>query len=318
MIRLALAALLTLAAALATGDSTRAASALLYVTNQKTASIDVIDTGNDAPVATLAVAPGPAMIAASPSGRRLYVTHPESGQLTILDGQALKVPRVIDLTGAPFGVAASADGRVFVSDWNRNLLVVLDESGAKLAEIGVGRAPAHVVVSAASKRVFVANREGDSVSVIDTERLTVVATVGVGHAPFALAVSPGGDRLYVANAQSSDLWVFSTESLERLGAVQVGAMPYGIAVGPAGDRILVANQQSGSVFIIDAASLVVTHRVKVGRYPENVVILPNGSRAYVVNWMSGDISVLNPETGQELKRLEASDGIRGLAIVPAG
>ena len=95
-------------------------------------------------------------------------------------------------------------------------------------------------------------------------------------------------------------------------------MPYGVAVAPAGDRVLVANQQSGSVFVIDAETLVVTHWIKVGRYPENLVILPSGSRAYVVNWMSGDISVLNPETGKELKRLEGSDGIRGLALVPAG
>lgn len=55
----------------------------------------------------------------------------------------------------------------------------------------------------------------------------------------------------------------------------------------------------------------------MGRYPENIVITPDGSKAYVVNWMSGDISVLNGETGRELKRLEAGDGARGLAIVPA-
>ena len=47
-------------------------------------------------------------------------------------------------------------------------------------------------------------------------------------------------------------------------------------------------------------------------------MLPDGSKAYVVNWMSGDISVLNGETGRELKRLEAGEGVRGLAIVPAG
>jgi hypothetical protein len=34
--------------------------------------------------------------------------------------------------------------------------------------------------------------------------------------------------------------------------------------------------------------------------------------------MSGDVSVVNPDTGKELNRLEGSDGIRGLALVPAG
>jgi YVTN family beta-propeller protein len=70
--------------------------------------------------------------------------------------------------------------------------------------------------------------------------------------------------------------------------------------------------------VIDSESLVVTYRAKVGRYPENIAVLPDGSKAYVVNWMSGDISVLNGRTGQELKRLPASDGIRGLAVVASG
>jgi DNA-binding beta-propeller fold protein YncE len=71
------------------------------------------------------------------------------------------------------------------------------------------------------------------------------------------------------------------------------------------------------VLVIDADTSVTMHRIKVGRYPEALAILANGSRAYVINWMSGDISVLNPDTGNELKRLEASDGIRGLALVAA-
>ena len=75
---------------------------------------------------------------------------------------------------------------------------------------------------------------------------------------------------------------------------------------------------AGTVSVVDTASLVATYRAKVGRYPESIVMLPDGSKAYVVNWMSGDISVLNGETGRELKRLEAGEGVRGLAIVPAG
>ena len=42
------------------------------------------------------------------------------------------------------------------------------------------------------------------------------------------------------------------------------------------------------------------------------------SKAYVVNWMSDDISILNGETGRELRRLQSGEGVRGLAIAPAG
>ena len=65
--------------------------------------------------------------------------------------------------------------------------------------------------------MFVANREGDSVS--DMKALHVIATVPVGHAPLALTVSPGRDRLYVTNVQSSDLSVLGAETLETLDTV---------------------------------------------------------------------------------------------------
>jgi len=97
----------------------------------------------------------------------------------------------------------------------------------------------------------------------------------------------------------------------------VGSMPYGVAVTPNSEGVFVTNQQSGSVSVLDAEALVVTYKTKVGRYPEGIVMQSDGSKAYVVNWASGDISVLNGETGQELKRIEVAQGIRGLAIVPA-
>ena len=84
------------------------------------------DTSTDALVATLPVAKGPATIAAAPNGRKLYITHPDAGKLTVLDGASLTPPRVVDIKGTPFGVAVAPDGRVFVSDRQRNVVTVLD------------------------------------------------------------------------------------------------------------------------------------------------------------------------------------------------
>jgi len=201
------------------------------------------------------------MIVASPDRNSLYITHPRAGKITILDARALVAPKLVDISGSPIGIAVSPDGRLFVTDQDRNLLVVLDgKTGAKLAEIKVGQAPAAVVVSPHSKRAFVANSEDDSLSVVDTDRLIVIATVGTGRAPSALALSDQGDRLYVANAESGELAVLSAESLAPLGSAKVGMLPHGVAVVSGGDRVLVANRQSGSVSVVDAASLVVTYR----------------------------------------------------------
>ena len=46
---------------------------------------------------------------------------------------------------------------------------------------------------------YVANRDSDTVSVIDTTTNIVVATVGVGRGPFFVAITPDGSRAYVTN-----------------------------------------------------------------------------------------------------------------------
>ena len=48
----------------------------------------------------------------------VYVTHPESGQLTVIDSGSGAVADVWSIGGEPFGVAlAETSGRVYVTDW---------------------------------------------------------------------------------------------------------------------------------------------------------------------------------------------------------
>jgi YVTN family beta-propeller protein len=292
---------------------------LLYAVNQDDATVTVIDTKAEAVVTTFPVTNGPAMIAASPNGRRLYITHPAAAKLTVLDGASLDRPKVVDLKGTPSCVAVAPDGRVFVGDASRDVVSVLDGTPlAEIAEIKVGRVPAQLAISPSAGRIFVANRGADSVSVIDLESLSVIATVPVGHAPVALSMSPRGDRLYVANVASADLSVIGAETLATIATVNVGAMPYGLAVTPNAERVFVTNQQSATVSVMDVEGLVVTYRAKVGLSPEGIAVQPDGSRVYVANGASGDISVLSGETGHELKRIKLRSGTRMLAIVPAG
>ena len=134
------------------------AAQLLYVVSQDDSTVEVIDTGTDALVATLPVTKGPATIAAAPNGRKLYITHPDAGKLTVLDGASLTPPRVVDVGGTPFGVAVAPDGSVFVSDWQRNVLTVLGGTTlSRIAEIRSGArrpmSPSHRSAGACSSPI---------------------------------------------------------------------------------------------------------------------------------------------------------------------
>lgn len=289
---------------------------LVYVASQGAGAMVALEAGAAASGAPLPVARSPAQIAAGPEAR-LYLTHPDTRQITVVDGKAGSVLRTLSVPGQPFGIAASRDGRsLFVGDWSGNRVIRVDAAtGGLEGEVAVGKDPAALVLDGGG-RLYVADRESRQVSVIDTARMERIATVPVGEAPFALALDPAEERLYVANVRDGTVSVVDTAEIRTLATLKVGGMPYGVAVSADGARILVSNQQGGTLVVLDARTGAVQAVVPVGRYPEGVAAA--GERAYVANWFSDSVSVIDLETLRETARIPVPEGPRSLVIPREG
>ncbi|MEL6060634.1 MULTISPECIES: YncE family protein [unclassified Methylobacterium] len=286
-----------------------AAGGGLFVVSQQGAKVTRIEVGG-ATTATL-VAAAPAVVAADAAGR-LYLSHPDRRVVSVVapDGSVRSLP----LKAQPFGLAAEPDGsRIYVGDWSGNRVIALAMDGAVAGEAATGPDPAHLVLGPAG-RLYVAEREGRSVGVIDTVAMRRVGSFPVGDGPFALAYDPARGRLYVANVRSNDVTVIDTQAGRILATVPAGASPYGIAVTADGARVLVSDQHAGKVSVIDAKTLAVTATVPVGPYPEGVAI--RGGFAYVANWFSDTVSVIDLATLRETRRIPVAEGPRGLAVAP--
>jgi len=285
----------------------------VYVVSQAGAALRAIEDGADKPAFSIALDKAPAALALAPGGAIAYVTHPDLGKVSVVDLEAQKVIRSLSVSGSPFGIAVAKDGRLFIGDWNGAHVSVMAVDGREPEKvIGVGRAPAHLLLTPDETLLFVANRESDSVSAVRTADLSVAATIPVGRAPFALALSPDGARLYVGNVQSGNVSVIDTAKLAVIETVPSGAMPYGAAVTPDGTRVLVTNQQARSVSLLGTHAAPAT--IKVGEYPEGVAVTADGARAYVANWFSDDVSVLDLASLSEIRRIKCPGGPRGIAI----
>jgi YVTN family beta-propeller protein len=75
-------------------------------------------------------------------------------------------------------------------------------------------------------KVYVANYEDNTVSVIDTATNIVNATIPVGTEPFGVAVTPDGSKVYVANQVSNNVSVIATATNVLIGS------PIGVGTGP--------------------------------------------------------------------------------------
>jgi YVTN family beta-propeller protein len=65
-----------------------------------------------------------------------------------------------------------------------------------VATIPVGSGPVGVAASSDGSRIYVANRESNSVSVIDAAARRVITNVTVGEGPNGLAIRPDGGVVY--------------------------------------------------------------------------------------------------------------------------
>ncbi|CAN5920748.1 hypothetical protein BH11PSE8_BH11PSE8_40970 [soil metagenome] len=296
-----------------------------YITNQGSHDVSVIDLATQKVITTVPVGRSPAGVVASSRAGRVFVSNPDSKTISVIDMRTQKVIDTLPAGDGPVGIDAAPDGsRVYAADWYTNRLLVFDAHAeasndaatakprAPIASIGVGRAPAGVAASDRPGMVFVAERDDDSVALVDVAARQVRLRTKVGTHPFALLFDAPRQRLYALNVMSDDVSVLDARDPDKLTLVatlKVGKAPYGAALAAGGSLIYVTNQHDDSVSVIDAESLKVVRTLKGFGYPEGVAA--NGDRIYVVNWMDDNVSVLDARSGASLETIATGKNSRG-------
>ena len=195
---------------------------------------------------------------AGANAKRLAVaTLPANDSLAVLDAETGALIRKIALGVEPIGVVISSDSRTaYVSVLGgakpkrgelsamqccdvRSEAVRVDQkgialpgsvskidlvTGAVVRDIAVGRHPTSIVWNESAGRLYVAEGNSDSISVIDTKRDNVVsrfaiapfASRQIGLAPTALALAPDGRSLYVALGGANAVAVYDVAGDAKL------------------------------------------------------------------------------------------------------
>ncbi len=218
-----------------TGAGSRAIVPLVF--DNALAILDA-DTGRLAgSVKTGGVAPFAAVIAAD--GRSAWVSNwggrwPVEGDVTL-----------------PTGLAAGAD-RVVVDERgiaSTGTVARIDLDARKVTHtIDVGLHPTAMVWDEARQRLFVANANSDSISVIDTAARRVGSTIPLepfglklsGISPTALAVAPAGTTLFVALGGLNAVAVVNVASRRIEGLIPTAWYPNHLAVNGDGSKLAIA------------------------------------------------------------------------------
>src|SRR6202140_5519590 len=105
--------------------------------------------------------------------------------------------------------------------------------GLALAGFALSADPAFAFVA------YVSNEKGNSVSVIDTEKMETIATVKTGQRPRGIEVSRDGKSVFVALGDDDIIQVIDTKSLSVVGELPSGPDLEQFTLDPAGKILYV-------------------------------------------------------------------------------
>jgi YVTN family beta-propeller protein len=271
--------------------------AAIYVGGGESHEVKMLRRGADGRFASEASIPipdsAPSGLALSADGATLVVALNKKHAAAIIDTRT-RVVQQVPVGNYPYTAAMTADGRkAYVTNWagrrprgtdtaDETFRIVLDprtgipSSGTVsvidvaqkrvLSEIEVGLHPSGLALHSASNRLFIANANSDSVTIIDTKSDRIAGTINVrpfrkaplGSSPNALAVTKDGKTLYVANAANNAVAVVDVGKREVKGLIPTGWYPAAVGLSADEKQLFVA---SGYGF----GSIAETKGAKAGR-----------------------------------------------------
>lgn len=169
----------------------------------------------------------------------------------------------------------------------------------------------------AQYRVYVANSQDNTISVIDTATNRVVATIDALPSPSGVAASPDGARIYVTHSTRNYISVIDTRQNRVIATITVGDGPTALAVTPDGASLYIV-RSGNMVSVIDTATNKITATITVGSNPRGIAITPDGAFAYVTNSGNGNVTVIDTTKNVKVDQILVAAWPQGIAITPNG
>ena len=158
----------------------------------------------------------------------LYAVTKENNSLYVIDAAAKKILKQLPLGAEGYTCLLSPDKKtLYISCWGCQKVILFNTEKQEFnGSIAVGSHPNDMALNKAGDRLFVANADDNSVSVIDLQKGYVTETLNAALYPNApsgsttngIALSEDDKTLYVANADNNCLAVFDVSVPGRAAA----------------------------------------------------------------------------------------------------
>jgi len=318
------------------------ASELVYVSNEDSGDISVIDPARMASVGSILVGKRPRGVRVSQDAK-VYVALSGSAKggpnvdesrlpppdraadgIGVVDAATRKLLRTLP-SGADPEAFDLVNDQVFVSNEDTAQASIVSATDGKVVQsIGVGAEPEGVTARPDGKVVYVTSEADNRVDVIDVGQRRVVARIAVGARPRSVAFLADGSRAYVTNELSASVSVIEASAHTVLQTIRLPAgpdgtppKPMGIVIAPDGEHAYVTTGRAGGIIELTLRGNAATRSLHgVGARPWGIGITRDGRTLYVANGPSNDVSVVDIAAWSVTKRIPVGRSPWGIAVGP--
>lgn len=290
----------------------------IFVSNEKSDDISVINGETLEVEATIEIGKRPRGIGLSPDGSELYIAVSEENLIAVVDPKSLKLLRKFQSGSDPETFAVHPNGNIYISNEDDAKATVFNPAnGEQVADISVGLEPEGVAISPDGKKVIVTSESTNMLHVIAVPEHTIIANVLVGARPRSAVFNRDGNLAYATSEISGEVKKIDMETYKILSRAKIAdenAKPKDIVLSKDELTVYVAGGRANAVLVMDVNKMELIKSIPVGKRVWGLAMSADGKRIFTTDGVSGTVSVIDTDLNERIKTIEVGEFPWGIVI----
>jgi YVTN family beta-propeller protein len=296
---------------------------LVYVPNNASNTVSVIDPATFKVLRTVRVARSPQHVVPSWDLRTLWVNSDQGNALTPINPLTGQFGRAVPVHD-PYNLYFTPDGRyaMVMAEAAHRIDFRDPHTMALRASLHVPCAGVNHADFSGDGRYLIASCEFSSDLIkVDVPDRKVLATLHLGGRmamPQDVKIAPDGRTWYVADMNSGGIWILDGDRFAAPRLLKTGAGAHGLYVSRDSKYLYVSNRGEGSISVVRFAdnAIVATWRLPGGGSPDMGGISADGKTLWLSGRYDGVVYAISTADGHLIRKITVGTQPHGLCVWP--
>jgi YVTN family beta-propeller protein len=207
----------------------------------------------------------------------VYVSTELPDQLVVIDPKKREVVKTYDTGGkTAHMVKLGPEGKwAYVSNSSSKTVGAIELATGKVTLIPTGERPEGSALSPDGKLLYVVNREGAQITVIDTTTRSAVGAIKTGNGPVRVGVTPDGGTVVFSLMHDEAMGFADAATRKVTTTIPLGGKPVSLHISPDGRFAFASAQDLQTVYAVSIPERKVVQEIRTAdeMFPDAVMVV---------------------------------------------